>query len=448
MEVAAMSRSERLRASQTFTNLQYAKKLVKSQAHFAGKVQAWKAAADQAKQQKDQQDFSKATKHLKINVDESEAYFVESRQLYDLVEKLTPQVSFCARELRTCYASLGSNLQVCERRLELRASRPPTENIEDTVQRALASEAQIIKHCMSDLETAVQQNDCWCDAFNAIKVFLRRDLSDKRQAFVGARRAMRDHLKVDNPSGASRSNSPRSFSGENPPSPKCFSSEAAEKREVAGAVAAAAQILREQFNIDTGCVKHMSFFEEQALALCKNGQLLKQQTKDHVDAATWRTEESLLSSMLKLADLKSALNEQISEATSTIKSAEQVLKQVNYSEDVELTEETEGRMPADWHVAVGTFSELKSAEERLREDLGSKTASLQIDQSCRALVADAAHKKLQENVRMQLRQETYRSVPHVPTTPSPRKARPRSAHCQRQTPRRAFYPTSAKPVMI
>lgn len=365
----------------------------------------------------EKQEAAKLVRQLKTNMIETEPHFQACEQMVSRIDECYPQLKRCLKDTEHMHQSLHYVLELCQRRIEHRDLRPMSEKIEDGFHCALMCERELIMRARGDLDALVNKCDYRLGALEACKTYLVKDLTHKRQAFRMAQGAMKESRQVykeynylprPHSFSLSRENSARYRREEDP--------------------ATAALKLQEQFAVDVDeMMLSVRNVHSEALKVCEECAVKREQVRNDVEDATFKTEESMVASILRMSQLKGVLSQQIVETNEAIKAAETVLTRASHFEDPSSEPgQPVQRVSLKWQGALEDLHELKESEAQMRDDLKHKIVALRIDEACRKMRPGTA--------------------PRNPSQSRPQSARARPIDKEKKKP--PFYPSAGRPQVL
>lgn len=332
---------------------------------------------------------------------------------HESVEDTIRQVGECLFQLQRAHRSKWAPLNVCERRLELRDTRPLQELVRDHTQEALEHERQTLIESRQEL--ADQVNSCKESliALDQLKVHVVEDLSSKRHGLRVDRQCLSPQ-KTSTQSTQERVVLPQLGEVSNynlPSSPKD-----SERGSTAGAQQ---EESRQDGRLDTKSLLHKAVrMEEDAMKLCNESDAVMLQTKRECQRATTQAQSSIARRADETDDLKRKLEAQMREIDDAVaqtemslartkkklESHEGPLKSLDKQFEMRGTqsarggprdpvqEEMEGHLEtmkksvkmltAKFQGSKSLLENLKESRMQLTEDYRNKLLSLKIEDAC------------------------------------------------------------------
>jgi hypothetical protein len=231
---------------------------------------------------------------------------------HESVEDTIRQVGECLFQLQRAHRSKWAPLNVCERRLELRDTRPLQELVRDHTQEALEHERQTLIESRQELSDQVASCKAALIDLDKLKMDVIEDLSHKRHGL----RIDRTCLNPTKPVGASQQDRivlPALGEVANyamPPSPK-------------DSVAGSGPQHEESRQLDTKSLLQKAVrMEEEAMKLCNESDAIMLQTKRECQRASTQAQTSIARRADETDDLKRKLEAQMREIDEAIAQTE------------------------------------------------------------------------------------------------------------------------------
>lgn len=122
------------------------------------------------------------TSKLKVKIGNTQDLIKGLEDRIDSIEDTARQTRENLFQLKRAYRAKWSPLNVCERRLELRDSRPLQELVQDPLQETLEEERQTIVESRQELQDQIQSTKAMVNSLEEMKAHLMEDLRHKRHA--------------------------------------------------------------------------------------------------------------------------------------------------------------------------------------------------------------------------------------------------------------------------
>lgn len=264
-----------------------------------------------------------------------------------------------------------ANLQVCERRQELREKRPKAENFKDMLTEALANERSVLEASRKELFALHEEGKKIVDDLGTMRAFLSRDTGERRLLMAHELTSLKPNLAPARP-GDGNANGEASC----PPSPTSTS---------LPPVASATPASPEKLAAPTQEEKKSDELIKATLSLLDRATSHRTRSLDGCAKAkqeAWRanhrTEDCLARRTAELSELKRQLEKSALDVDAAVTAAERSLDRTEKRCDPR-DKTKSAKLASDKAV----LAELRKTRLILQEDIRNKFAALEIDNMCR-----------------------------------------------------------------
>jgi len=288
--------------SNTHENLNHAKMLIqKAQVHGQENDRQVHSSGKRGKNQSGAV-FTMIKKKMSMTTDLIKA--LEDR--HESVEDTIRQVGECLFQLQRAHRSKWAPLNVCERRLELRDTRPIQELVRDHTQEALEHERQTLIESRQELFDQITCSKEGLLALDKLKHEVVEDLSHKRYGLRVDRSCLSPGNKVQERTVLPQLGEVSNYALPSTPKDGGSGSQHEESRQN-----------------DTKSLIHKAVrMEEDAMKLCNESDAIMLQTKRECQRAATQAQSSLARRADEIADLKGKLEAQMREIDEAIAQTE------------------------------------------------------------------------------------------------------------------------------
>lgn len=328
-------------AAQTSFNMMKAKNLTREmlrevrdneKAEAESKNAAMENAARE-KQRLKEQVFEQARVHGEVIGTASKCM----RDIENAISNTSDSISLLRQERFLGFAAL----QVCMRRIQLRARRPAAELIQDTVADALDNERAVLESAREEFFTMEGDGGKLVDDLTGMRAFLSRDTGERRLVMKHDLLSLKPHLAP--PQNTSGDDNHRAHEGDSQ------------------------ALIEKTLQLLARATRHR---DKTAEVLAR----LKEESKK----ATLRTEDSLAKKTDELADLGKKLKQQAMDVESAISIAERSLDRSDKRMDPGDSTKKEKLMRDR-----SLLEQLRASRSTLHEEVQHKFIALEIDNMCR-----------------------------------------------------------------
>jgi hypothetical protein len=342
--------------------------------------------ANRDKEMKKIEVAKKATKHTEVIV-------TSFKCIQDIEEVILQTEDSCSKLRHEKYAGFAA-LQVCVRRLELRAERPAAETFDDRLHQALKGEKKTLEDCRKQIEAYEKEGHQIVKDVQAKRAELSRDTGERRLDMAHDKAELIAAIMVPAASasanahldGVQEEGAPAEGEAPKEEAPKEAVKEEAPKEGEAPAEGAAApspkngnpkKIIEETNSL----LSRAHNFRLKSLAYVQEAKFKAQQAGAYCD-------ECLARRCHDLAETKKSLEQSALDVDAAIDTASRALNRTQKRLDPRDKKKAE-KLQSDMQV----LKALKDTRAALGEDIRNKFTALEIDNMCRRVTpqkADAA----------------------------------------------------------